>query len=240
GRMARDRISRILRIAGLVLIAVGVLILLKINYTDVETGYNQKRMHDAWVKAENRTHGSDFQEDLPVVSAPSSSTASTKRETASSTETTSSIAQGQKAVKRVAVAHLKPFARIVIPRIKLDAIVVEGVDGQALALGPGHMEETAYPGEVGNMVISGHRVTHSHPFFYLDELKQGDPIEIHTESRKYTYYVVKQKIVAPTDVSVIAPTKDKTLTLTTCNPRYSAKTRLIIIAKMMNEDDLLN
>ncbi len=231
--MASDRISRILRIAGLILIAGGVLILLKINYTDVETSYNQKRMHDAWIKAENRTHDSAFKEDLPVVSAPSSSTASTKRGTTSSTETTSSV-------KRVAVAHLKPFARIVIPRIKLDAIVVQGVDEKALALGPGHMEETAYPGETGNMVISGHRVTHSHPFFYLDELKQGDAIEIHTESRKFVYYVVKQKVVVPTDVSVIKPTKDKTLTLTTCNPRYSARTRLIIVAKMLDEDKFLN
>ncbi|NCO65122.1 MAG: hypothetical protein COW32_07185 [Candidatus Aquicultor secundus] len=239
--MAGDRFSRILRIAGLILIAVGVFILLKINYTDVETSYTQERMHDEWIKAENRTRGSDFHEDLPVVSAPSRRTASTKRETASSTETTSSIARDQKAVKRVAVAHLKPFARIVIPRISLDAIVVQGVDEQALALGPGHMEETAYPGEVGNMVISGHRVTHSHPFYYLDELKKGDPIEIYSLSnKKYTYYVVGQKVVIPTDVSVIAPTKDKTLTLTTCNPRYSAKTRLIITAKMLDEDKLLN
>jgi sortase (surface protein transpeptidase) len=52
--------------------------------------------------------------------------------------------------------------------------------------------------------------------------------------------VVKQKVVDPTGVSVIAPTKDKTLTLTTCNPRYSAKTRLVIVAKMMDEDQLLN
>ncbi len=231
--MASDRISRTLRITGLILIAIGAFILLKINYTDVETSYSQKRMHDAWIKAENRAHGSDFKEDLPVVSAPSSSTASTKHGAASSTENKSSA-------KRVTVAHLKPFARIVIPRIKLDDIVVQGVDEKALALGPGHMEETAYPGEVGNMVISGHRVTHSHPFYYLDELKRGDPIEIHTESHTFIYYVVKQKIVVPTDVSVIAPTKDKTLTLTTCNPRYSARTRLIIIAKMMDEDDLLN
>lgn len=223
--MAGDGISRILRIVGLVLIAIGAFILFKIYYTDIKADYSQKKMHDEWVKAENGNRGSRFHED-PRVGSPGKRSASTNRR---------ANPQNHGKAKRTPIAHMKPFARIVIHRINLDAIVVQGVDEPALELGPGHMEETVYPGETGNMVISGHRVTYSHPFYYLDQLKEGDPIEIYASSRKFTYYMVKQKIVDPTDVSVIAPTKDKTLTLTTCNPRYSAKTRLVITAKMLDE-----
>lgn len=134
--------------------------------------------------------------------------------------------------KRPPIPHKSPVAKIIIPKIKLNAIVIEGVDAEALKIGPGHIEETARPGEVGNMVISGHRVTYCRPFYYLDQLEPGDKIYIETpQGEKYTYFMHSSKVVAPDDVSVIRPTKDKTLTLTTCNPRYSAKTRLVIIAK---------
>jgi sortase A len=138
----------------------------------------------------------------------------------------------QRQIKHAKIKFGSPFARIVIPKIKVDDIVVEGVDQEQLALGPGHMEETAWPGEYGNMVVSGHRVTHSRPFFRLDELKVGDSIVIYTKSQEFTYHVIEKKVVKPTNLNVIKPTRNRILTLTTCNPPYSAKTRLIIHAKI--------
>lgn len=209
--MTKNYKTKILRVTGLALIAVGILILLQVLYTDVYANFKQQALRDLWDKAASN-HGKV----LPAESteAPSGGVATTEP-------------PGHNNIpKRSALA------RIVIPKIELDAIIVEGVDEDDLKLGPGHMEETAYPGEVGNMVISGHRVTYSRPFYSLNELEKGDPIYIYETSQRYIYYVVEKRIVKPTDISVIQPTPDRTLTLTTCNPRFSAKTRLIIVAKM--------
>ncbi|MBE0447784.1 MAG: class E sortase [Actinobacteria bacterium] len=219
--------AKILRIIGLLLIAVGAFIILQFIYSDIYTGLNQRKLHDRWAREASRA----------TSVADSTHSASWARETASATttaeETTPADNKPMPTTKqRIKIPEKKPFARIVIPKIGLDAIVVEGASKEALKLGPGHMEETAYPGEVGNLVISGHRVTYSRPFYHLDELEKGAPIYIHTTSQKFTYYVVEKKVVKPADASVIQPTQDRTLTLTTCNPLFSARTRLIIVAKM--------
>jgi sortase A len=136
-------------------------------------------------------------------------------------------------------ASLKPgslFARIMIPRIGLDAVVVEGTDDDQLKLGPGHMQDTAWPGEIGNMVISGHRVTHNRPFYYLDRLKVGDSIIVDSKSKRYVYSVIEKRVVLPSDLSVIQQTDYAALTLTTCNPRFSAKTRLVVRARIVEKN----
>ncbi|MGH2810022.1 MAG: class E sortase [Actinomycetota bacterium] len=128
------------------------------------------------------------------------------------------------------------IALIKIPKIALEKVVVEGggldeIDPQ-LKRGPGHITGTALPGRQGNSVISGHRTTYGAPFFRLDELNRGDLIEIQDKTAAYTYRVIDKKIVLPTDLSVIVPTADARLTLTTCHPRYSARQRLIIVAEL--------
>lgn len=125
------------------------------------------------------------------------------------------------------------FTRIVIPKISLDAVVHEGTSPSSLKYGPGHMTKTALPGQIGNCVISGHRTTYGRPFRNLNQLGKGDEIKLHTPAGNvYTYSVVEKRVVKPTDLSVTKQTKDATLTLTTCNPFYSARQRLVIIAKL--------
>lgn len=125
------------------------------------------------------------------------------------------------------------FARIVIPKIDVDAVVHEGTSPASLRNGPGHMRGTGLPGENGNCVISGHRTTYGHPFHDLHKLSRGDEIELHTPSGQvFVYRVTEKRVVRPTDMSVTKKTKDATLTLTTCNPFYSARERLVIIAKL--------
>jgi sortase A len=124
------------------------------------------------------------------------------------------------------------MALIKIPKIGVDAVVVEGVEVEDLKKGPGHYPETALPGQLGNMVISGHRTTYGAPFYRLDELKVGDEITVFDAKGPYTYKVTESKVVLPTEIGVIAPSSDARLTLTTCHPRFSAAKRLIVVAQL--------
>ena len=127
------------------------------------------------------------------------------------------------------------IARIVIPRIGLDAVVVELADMQdneSLKEGPGHINGTAYPGQVGNCVISGHRTTYGAPFRNVNELQPGDDIILRTAGGEYIYKVAGTRIVEPTDLSVLEQGTDKRVTLTACHPWYSASQRIIVTAVM--------
>jgi sortase A len=119
-------------------------------------------------------------------------------------------------------------------------VVVEGVGRSDLKKGPGHYPGTALFGVLGNTVISGHRTTYGAPFNRLDEVKPGDAIVVETRTTWFTYTVTKQSVVAPTAIEVTYPVPgekgavptQKLLTLTTCNPKYSARTRLIVVATL--------
>ncbi len=118
-----------------------------------------------------------------------------------------------------------------IPRIGISDVIVQGVGDAQLEQGPGHYPGTALPGEIGNVGIAGHRTTYAHPFYNLDALATGDAIYILTTQGYFHYTVTGSQIVSPTDTSVLDSTPEKaTLTLTTCNPRYSAAQRLVVTA----------
>jgi len=124
-----------------------------------------------------------------------------------------------------------PIGLLSIPKIGLLDAIVEGVGESQLAQGPGHYPGTPLPGEAGNAAIAGHRTTYAHPFYNLNELAPGDPIYILTSQGFFRYVVSETEVVAPTDVAVLDPVAHKsTLTLTTCNPRYSASTRMVVVA----------
>jgi sortase A len=124
------------------------------------------------------------------------------------------------------------LTRVSIPRINMDAIVIEGVSRKQLSIGPGHMIDTAMPGEPGNAVITGHRDTF---FRNIYELKKGDEIIIRRNGQVFKYQVTGKKIVGPEDISVLKPTQDPQLTLITCYPTYyigPAPKRLVIFSKL--------
>src|SRR3954468_18052902 len=140
----------------------------------------------------------------------------------------------------------KPIALLRVPRLGEDysRVVVEGVSHADLQKGPGHYPDTALPGAVGNSVISGHRTTYGAPFSSADELRQGDLIDVQVRYRTYHYRVTATRIVSPDAREVLLPVpdrpgvvaEDRLLTLTTCNPRYSAAQRLIVFAQMRPGD----
>lgn len=120
-----------------------------------------------------------------------------------------------------------------IPKINLSIVVVQGIAVDDLKKGPGHWDNTPLPGQAGNVVISGHRTTYLHPFYNLNDLAAGDPIFLTNRAgQKFTYLVSKTSVVPPSDVAVASNTADNRLTLTTCNPRYSATQRMIVVAQL--------
>ena len=124
-----------------------------------------------------------------------------------------------------------PIARLTIPALGLDEIVIEGVSDEELNAGPGHLPGSVLPGERGNAVISAHRDRH---FSTLGALQVGDEITTETAGARNMKWIVIARRVVRSNEAALFSTPDPTLTLTTCWPiRYvgTAPDRLIITAK---------
>ncbi len=134
------------------------------------------------------------------------------------------------------IASGRPVTRVIIPAIRLDEVVVEGLGDRDLWAGPGHMPGTVLPGENGNSVLSAHRDRHFHR---LDDVRVGDVIETQTEQMSVRWRVIKRQIVLKDDKSIFETTEPR-LTLTTCWPtRYlgPAPDRLLITAEPVSSRD---
>jgi sortase A len=123
-----------------------------------------------------------------------------------------------------------------IPAIGLNQVLVEGTSTDDLRQGPGHYVNTPLPGQGGNAAIAGHRTTYGHPFYNLDGVKPGDPIVVTTVQGVFVYDTFKQTVVSPSDTAVIDNVFANYLTLTTCNPRFSASSRLVVVAKLAHSE----
>ncbi|MDF1595895.1 MAG: sortase [Acidimicrobiia bacterium] len=130
------------------------------------------------------------------------------------------------------------FGIISIPKIELEHVLMEGVGRETLKDGPGHMPWTPLPGQPGNAVISGHRTTYGAPFYDLDLLEPGDEIVVETALGDHVFAIREVLIVLPTDVWVTNPKRGAWITLTTCNPRFSARERLVIQAELIDGPNL--
>ena len=215
---------KVVSIAGELVVTVGVVVLLFVVYelfiTDLFTARDQSRLADRLQTTWQATPAGQPEVE-PAVGAP------------------------------MAVLH--------IPRLGTDfeRVVVEGTAQDQLAQGPGHYVGSAMPGQQGNLALAGHRVGKGSPFLDLDTMSPGDAIVVETATQWYVYRVLGdpatgsfttdpsgipgQEVVAPTTLQVISPTPDATptaaasgayLTITTCNPKYSARTRLVVHARL--------
>jgi len=137
-------------------------------------------------------------------------------------------------VPAVPIATPGPEAptRILIPAIKVDALVVEGDTWEQLKLGVGHHLNTADPGERGNMVFSAHNDIYGETFRHLDDLELGDEVTVYAGERPFRYIVTAKQIVDPTDVGVIAPTTRPVVTLISCYPYMVDTHRIVVIAEL--------
>jgi len=122
--------------------------------------------------------------------------------------------------------------RIQIPAIGVDAPIVQGDGWDQLKKGVGQHVGTGNPGENGNLVLSAHNDIFGEIFRYLDQLEPGDEIVLHTSQRAYVYVITTTKVVTPTDVSVMDPTNDPTVTLISCYPYLIDDQRIVVQANL--------
>jgi len=128
------------------------------------------------------------------------------------------------------------LGRLEAPSVKLSTTVLEGSDDGTLSRGSGHIEDTPFPGQPGNVGIAGHRDT---TFRALRNIHVGDALEFKTADRLYRYRISKTWIVGPDDVYVLDPTPEPALTLVTCYPfEYvgHAPRRFIVRADLVAEE----
>ena len=124
------------------------------------------------------------------------------------------------------------IGRIKIPSIDLDIVVVQGTDEASLEKGPGHYPDTALPGQGKTIGIAGHRTTYLAPFHDINEIDDGDEVELEMPYGTFTYRVQKHEIVDPSDIEIVDNVGYERLVLTACHPLYSAAQRWAVFAKL--------
>lgn len=123
--------------------------------------------------------------------------------------------------------------RIQIPAINVDAPIVHGDSWEQLKKGVAHNAVSANPGQPGNIILSGHNDVFGEVFRYLERLKQGDEVIVYTNRRSYTYVVSGWELVEPTQVEVMAPTPDATITLISCHPYLVDNHRIVVKGELI-------
>jgi len=122
----------------------------------------------------------------------------------------------------------EPIGRLIMPSIGVDVVVLEGTSTGDLKEGPGHWEETPFPGQGGNFVVSGHRTTYGAPFFKFDDVKVGDRIDLVLPYAVVRYVVSKNFICYPDEVDTVAQRGREQISLAACHPIYSARQRIVV------------
>lgn len=133
----------------------------------------------------------------------------------------------------------RAMGRIEIPKLDKSYAVVEGVNLDDLRKGPGHYDDTRFPGEKGTTAIAGHRTTYGAPFRQIDKLKSGDEVIAKMPYGRFVYRVERTQIVVPTAYWVTNRARPdgpviraKRLVLTACHPLYSAAKRIVAFARL--------
>ena len=126
------------------------------------------------------------------------------------------------------------IGRVEIPKIGVSQPMFEGIDLDVLANGPGHWPGTAMPGDAGNTVVAGHRVTHSHPFLDIDQLQPGDQVVFTTAAGRFVYAVTQFFVVTPNDTWIANPTSEPTMTLFACHPKHQKTHRYVVVGHLIS------
>jgi sortase A len=131
------------------------------------------------------------------------------------------------------LAYGEPLAKIWVPSINFKGVVLEGTDDKVLAGGPGHLPETAYPGEPDNVAISNHN---SYSLAW-GGIKKGDVIQLQTNWGTFNYRVTGTTIVGGRDTTIARTTYPKpTLTFITCWPLWAgalASQRFVVFGELV-------
>ena len=230
----RPRAS-VVGVLGEVFITFGVLVFLFFGW--------QVRLNDLIVGAEQNRAGTAIGEGWDK-SAPSHQHAVPAASTLSGNLSPGAAINFGEPVVGSAPRDTAKFAVLYVPRFGADYArsISEGVETAEVLdkNGIGHYPDTQMPGQVGNFAIAAHRTTHGAPFKLLANLQVGDKIYVRTPDGYYTYGFRGLEYVRPTGVGVLSPTPqfagaeatDRILTMTSCNPEFSAAERIIAYAAL--------
>jgi sortase A len=229
GRRARHVLLAVMGVVGELMITAGVLlggfVVWQLWWTDVEGDRAQARVLEEldWEPVPVAVPADDAAAPAPTVAVPQT---------------------GEPPVAAEEPAHATTFATMVVPRWQgePERPISQGVDRATVLdpLGVGHYPGTAMPGAVGNFALAAHRTTYGKPFNRVEELVVGDPVVVRTQDTWYVYRVTGTAVVAPSDVSVIAPDPAdpgaeptrRLMTMTTCHPMFSARERYVVHLEM--------
>ncbi len=123
---------------------------------------------------------------------------------------------------------LVEIGTIEIPKLALVHRIFHGISLRSIDHGPSHWPGSALPGERGNAVFAGHRVTHSRPFRNLDQLVPGDQVFFTVRGVRSMYVMTGHEIVTPEGMHIVEPTPSPTATLFACHPPGSARFRYVV------------
>jgi sortase A len=134
----------------------------------------------------------------------------------------------------------RAFGRIIVPRLGLNMVVIEGTSEGDLEKGPGHYNarsgrRTSVPGTGGVIAIAGHRTTYLHPFRHIDDLRPGDDITLVMPYGTFRYRVYYHRVVDAREWRILRPRPFEKLVLTACHPLYSASHRFVVYARLKSQ-----
>jgi sortase A len=125
------------------------------------------------------------------------------------------------------------LGRLRVPRLGLDAVVVDGTASGDLEKGPGRYLDSGMPGEGRLVYIAGHRTTYGAPFAAIDELERGDRITLTLPYATFEYAVSRTRIVGADDLSVLRTRGREEIVLQACHPRFFASERYLAYGRLL-------
>src|SRR4051812_4927997 len=128
------------------------------------------------------------------------------------------------------------IGRIVIGRLGLNMVLVNGTDHSTLEKGPGRDLRTYMPGENRLVYVAGHRTTYLAPFSHIDSIRRGDTIRLEMPYASFVYRATRHVVVTADDLSVLRSPKHELLALQACHPRFFATHRYIVYAQLVSVD----
>jgi sortase A len=126
-----------------------------------------------------------------------------------------------------------PIGRIVIGRLGLSMVLVNGTDHDSLTHGPGRDPRSYMPGQDRLVYIAGHRTTYLAPFSHIDEIRKGDYIRLEMPYATFVYRAFTHRVVVATDMAVLRSPNYEQLELQACHPRFFATHRYIVYAHLV-------
>ncbi len=248
-----------LNAVGKTLIGLGIVILLFAGYQLWGTNLQEARAQNSLENEFQQLLSQASQVGLATVPPPSSAPdQATTTATPAPTTTLVDTVLGAEDLTPEQLAYFFPeggeaVGALDIGDIGVSKIVVEGVTVADLREGPGHYSSSPFPGQPGNAAIAGHRTTYGAPFNRIDELQPGDDIVVTTVQGTFVYEVMPageaypdagldfersmsgHLVVSPSETWVLDDFGDNRLTLTACHPKFSARQRIIVAARLVAE-----